>query len=73
MRWYQGAAILGSSLAAALVAIGIAVHVNAESDRKWCSVVVTIDGAYHQQPPKTEAGKNLAEDMAALRRELHCP
>jgi hypothetical protein len=70
--WYWWAAMLASSLLCALGAVLIALHVNAESDRKWCSVVETIDRSYREQPPTTPTGKKLAADMASLRRQLHC-
>jgi hypothetical protein len=71
--WYWWAAMLASSLAVGVGSVMISLHVNAESDKKWCSVVETIDGSYREQPPVTATGKQLAQDMAALRGELHCP
>lgn len=65
--------MLASSLAVGLLAVVISLHSQAESERKWCSVVGTIDGSYRQSPPTTATGKKLAADMARLRRELHCP
>ncbi len=82
--WYWWAAMLASSLVVGVVAVVIALHVNAESDRKaelarreserkWCSIVITLDSAYRQQPPQTPTGQELAESIAGLRSSLHCP
>ncbi len=45
----------------------------AESNRKWCSLVITLDDAYKETPPTTAAGKNVAESLHRLRGELGCP
>jgi hypothetical protein len=58
--------IAGSSVA-------YANYVQRESDRKWCKLVTTLDDAYRGQPPTTAAGKNVAESIAQLRRDLGCP
>lgn len=71
--WYTVAAILLSSIVTASVALVVAVRVNAESDRKWCSVVTTLDDAWTQTPPTTPAGQNLARDFHELRQRLDCP
>lgn len=71
--WYWWAAMLASSLATGAAALLVAVHVNAESDRKWCSVVGTLDDAWSETPPTTASGRNLAADIAELRRRLNCP
>ncbi len=65
--------MLTSSLAVGVVSVLISVHVNAESDRKWCSIVETLDSSYRQQPPTTPSGRNVAANIAELRRSLHCP
>ena len=72
-RWYVLAVILVSALSVGMASIFYANHVARESERKWCSVVATIDSSYRATPPTTPTGKKLAADMAALRRELHCP
>lgn len=71
--WYAWAALLLSTLALSIGAVVISVWVNAQSDRKWCSVVATLDDAWAESPPTTPAGRNLAHDFAQLRRELNCP
>lgn len=70
--WYWWAAMLASSLVFALGAMFISLHAQAESERKWCSVVSTLDEAYRQQPPATPLGQRIAADMAALRKSLRC-
>lgn len=71
--WYTVAAMLLSSIVTASVALIVALHANAESDRKWCSVVSTLDDAWAESPPATDSGRNLARDIADLRRRLDCP
>lgn len=71
--WYWWAAMLASSLTTGAVALVVAIHVNQESDRKWCSVVSTLDDAWAESPPTTTSGRNLAHDIADLRRRLECP
>lgn len=70
--WYHWAAMLASSLLAAGGAVLISVHVNTESDRKWCSIVETLDSSYRQSPPTTPSGRNVAANIAELRRSLNC-
>lgn len=65
--------MLASSLATGAAALVVALHVNAESDRKWCSVVSTLDAAWSETPPTSAAGKNLARDIHELRDRLDCP
>lgn len=71
--WYWWAAMLASSVVFAVGAVLISLHAQAESERKWCSVVATIDDSYRAAPPQTATGKQLAADMAGLRRSLRCP
>jgi hypothetical protein len=71
--WYAVLAVVLSSATAGAIALVVALHANAESDRKWCSVVVTLDDAWTETPPTTPAGVNLARDFAQLRRHLDCP
>lgn len=70
---YWWIALLLSSLTTGVIAIVVARNGNAESQRKWCSVVDTLDDAYHETPPTTPAGKHLADSIAQLRREIGCP
>jgi hypothetical protein len=56
-----------------VASVVISLRVNAESERKWCSVVITLDDAWRESPPTTPSGKNMAANIAELRHELHCP
>ena len=70
--WYVWLAMLASSLVTSTAALGVAIYVNAQSERKWCSVVTTLDDAYRETPPTTVPGRNLAASIADLRGELGC-
>lgn len=71
-RAYAVGAIFLSAMLMAGVALVVALRANAESDRKWCEVVTTMDDAYRSSPPQTDIGRKLANDMAELRRRLGC-
>lgn len=71
--WYWWLAVLLSSMTTGAIALVVALHANAESDRKWCSVVGTMVSSYDQQPPVTAAGKQIAGDLRNLRDQLGCP
>lgn len=71
--WVWRAAMLASAALLFVASVVISLRVNAESDRKWCSVVITLDDAWRQSPPTTAAGKTMAANMAQLRHDLHCP
>lgn len=44
-----------------------------EGDRKWCSLVATLDDAYRVTPPSTETGKLVASQIHQLRMDFDCP
>lgn len=60
-------------VAIALAGVVYTSYVQRQSERKWCSVVSTLDDAYRETPPATAPGRNLAASIADLRRELGCP
>jgi hypothetical protein len=70
--WYWWLAMLLSSMTTGAIALVVGLHANAESDRKWCSIVTTMVSSYDQQPPVTPAGKQLAADLRGLRDQLGC-
>lgn len=71
--WYGWAAMFAFSVAFSTGALLVALHANAESDRKWCSIVTTLDSSYKQSPPTLPAGRNVARAIAELRDTLDCP
>lgn len=70
--WYWWATTFGLSLLFAVGALSYALHAQAESDRKWCNLIGSLDSAYSQQPPQTDLGKRIARDMHDLHRSLGC-
>lgn len=72
--WYWWAAMLASTLAVGIGSVLISLHINRESDRKWCSVVGTLNSAYEGgTTPATPAGVKLRDGFARLREDLDCP
>ncbi|BCJ45307.1 hypothetical protein GCM10010168_85760 [Actinoplanes ianthinogenes] len=71
--WYWWAALLASSLTTGFTAVAISLHAQAESDRKFCTLITTQDDAWSETTPTTVTGKRVAEAMRQLRRDLDCP
>lgn len=71
--WYGWAAMLASSLIFSLGTLALALHANAESDRKWCSIVTTLDSSYKESPPTLPTGIHVAQALEELRDTLDCP
>jgi hypothetical protein len=45
----------------------------AESDRRWCALLVELDDAYRQPPgPTTETGRKVAVEIHQLREAFGC-
>lgn len=63
-------------LVASLVTGGVSIIVssvnNTEQDQRWCSLMSTLDDAYMENPPATEPGRRVAEQIHQLRSELGC-
>ncbi len=70
--WYALVAILVSMLAMAGAAVLIADRAARESEQRWCGLITTMDRAYREEPPATDLGRQLARDIAELRREFRC-
>ncbi|KPC64739.1 hypothetical protein, partial [Streptomyces chattanoogensis] len=64
--------ILVSMLAMAGAAVLIADRAARESEQRWCGLITTMDRAYREEPPATDLGRQLARDIAELRREFRC-
>lgn len=43
-----------------------------EADRRWCSVLNTLDKAYSSNTPTTELGRQVAESIHRLSVEFGC-
>lgn len=70
-RWWVAFGL--ALLVVAVISIEVERTDSANTARKFCKVVSTLDDAYRETPPSTPSGKNLAESIADLRRELGCP
>ncbi|MDG4796226.1 hypothetical protein [Micromonospora sp. WMMD1082] len=71
--WQTLLVALVFAVGAAGASMWYASAVAAESQRKWCGVVSTLDDAYEVTPPQTPAGRKIAEDIARLRADFGCP
>ncbi|GIE35887.1 hypothetical protein Ait01nite_089320 [Actinoplanes italicus] len=71
--WYWWAALLLSSLTTGTAAVAISLHSQAESERKFCEIVISQDDAWSESTPTTATGRRVAEAVAKLRRDLGCP
>jgi hypothetical protein len=71
---YLLVAVLLSSLGTAVAALAWAQSQRAESDRRWCALLVELDQAYSAPPgPSTELGRKVAAEIHRLRVEFGCP
>lgn len=68
--WWVALAL--SVLAVGAGAIGVERRDSATNQRKFCTVVSTMDDSYRETPPTTVAGKNLAQSITQLRHDLGC-
>ena len=76
MGFKTGWALAMMFVFAALVGVGSIVYSNrtaAESERKWCGLVTSLDDAYRSAPPQSPLGQKLARDIYQLRLDFHCP
>lgn len=70
--WYS---VIASYVSGILITISMFVYTNYiddQSNRRWCTIVVTLDDTYKQTPPLTEVGKKIAESIHDLRIEFDC-
>lgn len=71
--WGLLVAVVASSILSSGLALALALRANAESDRKWCSVVDTLNEVYEGgTQPTTPAGVKLRDGFADLGRDLGC-
>lgn len=55
-----------------VVCVIVATRVDTSSNRRWCSLVSTLDDAYTANPPATLTGRRVAEQIHELRSEFGC-
>lgn len=59
----------------AALALGLGLYANkaaSDTGKDFCAMLLTLDGAYQAQPPKTPAGKVFATDIHQLTIQLGC-
>lgn len=44
-----------------------------ERDRRWCTLLGTLDDAYRLNPPVTDTGQKVARETARMRMQFGCP
>lgn len=83
--WYAIAVSFIACLVIALAGVFYTNHVQAQaqrradaeradSDRRWCALLVELDHAYNQPPgPSSEVGRKVASEIHQLRVGFGCP
>lgn len=72
--WYAIAVAFVACLITAMGSVFYASRVQAESDRRWCALLVDLDAAYRGPPqPTTELGRKVAAEVHRLRVGFGCP
>lgn len=82
--WYGLAVSVGASVLSALLAAVIAISVSrntttkieqqrAETDRKWCQIVVPLDERQRTIENPQPAQVEFARAVSDMRAQLHCP
>lgn len=71
--WWVLVVCLVASLATGAASMVYANRAAAESERKWCVLLVLLDEAYSSTPAQTELGRRVAEAVSQLRDGFACP
>ena len=78
-RWYGLLAICLSMVALVAICIAYTSYVDRRreaaertADRRWCSLMTTLDSAYQAAPPTSEAGRKVAAEIHQLVISLEC-
>lgn len=71
-QWYSLVALFVSMLMLTGASLLYANYVATKSTQRFCSIVITLNDTYKQQPPQTETGRKFVRDMAKLERDLKC-
>jgi hypothetical protein len=70
--WYALTAVFLTLMLAVALNVIYTNRVAAQSNKQWCSIIVTLDNSYRKTPPASETGKKIASDMHRLRDEFKC-
>lgn len=70
--WYSFLMIYVSMAALGVGSVLYSHHVAQESEKKWCSLIGTLNEGYSRGNPTTPIGQKLKSDFAALNRDLGC-
>lgn len=71
-NWYFLLVACLASIIMGVISIQYADYVDRKSNRQWCDVVTTLDDAYAANPPQSEAGRRLAQEMKRMRHDFDC-
>lgn len=71
-HWWSLAVVYFTLLVIAVGNVVYTQHVDHESNRKWCELIMSLDNAYKEAPPQTPTGIKIAQDVARLRVNLDC-
>lgn len=70
--WYVLVVIYMSMFAAVGVTMVYANRTAEVNNRRWCTLLVTLDDGYRAHPPVTDTGRQTAAAIASLRRDFRC-
>lgn len=70
-RWLR-VMLVAPFLVMLLLSAGYTTVVQRQADRRWCELLVNLDGAYQSEPPQTELGRQIGAAIHQLRQDFDC-
>lgn len=68
--WWSLVVVLAAAVCVAAGSIVYTNHTQREADRRWCELLASLDQP--GQPPTTERGRQIQEQIHELRDDLGC-
>lgn len=70
--WYLLVVIYVSLLAVVFVGIWYTNYTSDQSNRRWCGTLGVFHRSYEQNPPQTQAGKDIRAQLDELYADFRC-
>lgn len=70
--WYLLAIIYASMLAVVAAGIWFTSYTADQSNRRWCGTLGVFHRSYEQNPPQTQAGKDIRAQLDELYADFRC-